>query len=286
VALQGGLIWAASATLTAIPVAGAVWIVTGNVLGAATAGVLWLFCPGPIFFAPWLDQLDTLLVASSFALLLFAQGVRRWPLVWPLLSGVIAGAALFFSYGTAPMLGTALLMSGYRIDAAAGRRTYLRTSLCWLAGLTATLFLPAILGYPVVSSALAAWHAHRDFTLTRHQATWLVYNPLDFAMMFGGVSMVMMIATLMKGPRRAAAWRLTACAVCAVLLIDLSGTARGEVGRLWMPFMPLLFAAVWSAPAWSAEKHTASSLDSWDSVVLGAMMMLYCVTLRQHWIAW
>ena len=55
--------------------------------------------------------------------------------------------------------------------------------------------------------------------------------------------------------------------LCAVLLIDL-------------------VLRVASAPVWSAEIRTAPSLDSWDSVILGSMIMLYCVTLRQHWIAW
>jgi hypothetical protein len=47
-----------------------------------------------------------------------------------------------------------------------------------------------------------------------------------------------------------------------------------------------LVLRVASAPVWSAEIRTAPSLDSWDSVILGSMIMLYCVTLRQHWIAW
>jgi hypothetical protein len=84
---------------------------------------------------------------------------------------------------------------------------------------------------------------------------------------------VMVLFTLSRFNWRQPAWRMTMCACVALLAFDLSGTTRAEVGRLWMPFMPLFFA-----PA------AATSLQTGDAVVIAPLMMLSCFALRFHWI--
>ena len=100
VALAGGLVLAASAALTTLPVALIVWVLRRDPLRAAVVGLLWPFCPGPTIFSPSRATLHL-----------------RWP--WSLRccyarnSGPPArdgrvrvrtdrGGSLFFSYGTAP----------------------------------------------------------------------------------------------------------------------------------------------------------------------------------------
>jgi hypothetical protein len=53
-----------------------------------------------------------------------------------------------------------------------------------------------------------------------------------------------------------------------------------------MPFMPLLFAAVWSAPVWSIDEAARTAPRGRDGVMVGLLMMLYCITLRYHWTVW
>jgi len=279
IALAGALIWAGSASLTALAVALAAWALTRNPLHSAVVGLLWLFCPSPTVMVPSLDQLQTLMVASSFALLLVAQSAAA---TWAGLSagagGVIAGLALFVSYGTAPMLATGLLMAGGSVDSAEGRRRYALTALCFTTGAAVALLAPVLaFGFPLISTAVEGLRAHREFTVTRSATLWLRYNVLDFAMWFGVAPTVAVAATLFDQGRRDIAWRLAMCACLGVLVSDLSGTARGEVGRLWMPFMPLMFVAAWTPSTLPRPR---------DGVVVGAAMMVYAFAIRLHWIVW
>jgi hypothetical protein len=67
------------------------------------------------------------------------------------------------------------------------------------------------------------------------------------------------------------------CVCVGLAVSDLSGTARGEVGRIWMPFMPLVLVAAWPPQAFASAR---------DAVVTGAVMMLYCAVIRLNWIVW
>jgi hypothetical protein len=284
VALAGGLIWAASAALTALPVALAAWTLTRDPPRAVTVGLLWLFCASPVFFSPWLEQLDTLLVAASFALLAFAQSVSRRAILWSSIAGAIAGLAMFFSYGTAPMLAAAVLMAGCRADTLVARWRFVTTASWWLAAAGVVVLAPALVGFPVVATAREALEAHRRFTLSRSALLWQRYNLLDFAMGLGAPSVVMMVAVGLNRRRAGAAWRPAACVALVMLMTDLTGTARGEAARLWMPFMPLLFAAIWSAPIWRGGDAEPPGPGPRDAVAAGVLMMLYCITLRYYWI--
>ncbi len=288
VALAGGLLLAATAALTAVPVSIAVWVVRRDPLRAAAIGLLWPFCPGPTIFSPTLVQFCALAVASAFALLLYAQRSARMWMTAALVSGGIAGVSLFFSYGTAPMLVAVVAMCAYRTDEPEARSIFIPTLLAWTIGLVAGTFAPSLVGYPVIATAIAALRLHKDFTATRSAPIWLGFNLLDFVIFFG-VAATALAAVRLSEFVRARAWkscaagRLAAIACSMILLLDLSGTSRGEVGRLWTPFMPLLFAAVWSAPV--AGENAASSVvpNSRDGVVFGALSMLYCLSLRLHW---
>ncbi|HWW83454.1 MAG TPA: hypothetical protein VNZ26_07620, partial [Vicinamibacterales bacterium] len=273
IALAGALIWCVSAALTAVPIALVAWMLTRSALHATVVGLLWLCCPAPVLFTPWLDELDTFLVAGVFSLMLFAQFAPRRAAAWATLSGLLAGASLFISYGTVPMLATAMLMAGFRGDSPEGRQRYLMSMLCCAGGAAAVLAVTVALDFPLVSSALGSLEIHRNVTLSRTASTWLRYNLLDFALCFGAAAVVMVLFTLSRFNWRQPAWRMTMCACVALLAFDVSGTTRAEVGRLWMPFMPLFFA-----PA------AATSLQSGDAVVIAPLMMLSCFALRFHWI--
>jgi len=275
VALIGALIWAVSASLTVLPIALAAWTLSRDPLQAAVVGLLWVFCPSPTIMTPSLDQLQTLLVASSFALMLVAQSARTW-LLPAGAAGAIGGVALFFSFGTAPMLATGMLMACVWCDSPAGRQRYAVTVAAWVAGAVLAILVPVLVyGFPPLATLLQGLHAHRAFTVTRDYGVWLRYNLLDYAIWLGAATLVALGATLTR--RRSAAWRLAVLACCGLLIGDLSGTARGEVGRLWMPFMPLMFAAAWTPAALKAPR---------DGVVAGAALAACCLVLSLHWDLW
>ncbi len=277
VALAGALAWAASASLTVLPIALAAWTLSRDPLHAALVGLLWLFLPSAAVMSPSLDQLQTLLVAWAFALLLFAQAAPRYPRLWAGVAGAIAAVALFFSFGAAPMLATALLMAGVRLDSPAGRARYLVTAPAFIAGALLTSLVPVVVfGFPAIATLTRGLEAHRVFTVTRSYALWFRYNLLDYAVWIGATTLVAFAATLLN---RASSipWRLAIVVLLGVLVSNLSGTARGEVGRLWMPFMPLMFVAAWTRAALKTPR---------DAIVAGAAMLVFSVAISLHWKLW
>ena len=82
---------------------------------------------------------------------------------------------------------------------------------------------------------------------TRSYATWLSWNPYDFALLLGpGVLVAALFAA--RPASSSAKLRVPAAAVGALfLLLWLGGSVRGEVGRIWLFFMP--FACLLGAAA-------------------------------------
>ena len=92
------------------------------------------------------------------------------------------------------------------------------------------------------------------------------------------------LKSVSEKPERVAVRRLLPVACVLVALVDASGATRGEVGRLWIPFMPLLFISIWSAPALFGNEPLTFSRHARDGVVVGALSALWCVTLRLYWL--
>lgn len=90
---------------------------------------------------------------------------------------------------------------------------------------------------------------HRAIAVAaRSYGTWLVWNPYDLLLLLGPAVLVPAAASLIgraeagwRPAFRALAWGWWALLLCLLL----SGTVRGEVGRIWLFLMP--FACVLAA---------------------------------------
>jgi hypothetical protein len=118
-------------------------------------------------------------------------------------------------------------------------------------------------------------------TLYRRYSWWLVYNLVDLLLYAGVAVVVGVLATAVLGWRRRAARgikpeALVALALVALLvLLDLSGSTRAEVGRIWLFLMPLM--AISGAGFWS-RVTTDRSL-----ALLVALQLLLAVSLGVAW---
>jgi hypothetical protein len=91
---------------------------------------------------------------------------------------------------------------------------------------------------------LTALEQHRQLvTIHRSYGQWLVYNPIDFVL-FAGVAVAagmlgQSIAAIRNGGQRWSAYGAMALTLLLTMaVLNLSGATRGEVGRLWLLFMP------------------------------------------------
>ena len=222
---------------------------------AALAVLLWLLAPARSLFTPSLDQALPFLLVGAAAL---AAGGGRLRAAG---AGLLAAAACFLSYGCLamlPWLGLVILSAGPpetpALSGTSGtppwrqRSTWVRAVLLGSGFLAPWLVLALAAGYAPWRDFRLAIAAHREMAVvTRSYSTWVGWNLYDFALLLGPAVVGLALAALRRGSGRAFHWgRWGLWGFWGLLvLLDLSGSVRGEVGRIWLFFMPLagLFAA-------------------------------------------
>jgi hypothetical protein len=283
-ALLVGLLFVLLGTATAWPVAALAARLNGDRLAGVRAGLLWPLVPGAALMTPELDQALALPVAGAAALLA-ASVEMPWMAV---LAGLAGGLALLMSYGAAALL----VIAGVAGLAAAGGPAGPRLRRAVTAALVAAavLCLPAILGHPSLQAAAAALRIHRQqYTLLRSYGLWLFFNPLDGAVFLGAPVAALLAARGLEIARRLGARprpsllavdRFTLAAGVGLAVLCLSGVTRGEVGRLWLPVIPLLLVAAVARPA---EGNVPAGPTSREAVVLGILLASAALVIRIFW---
>lgn len=226
---------------------------------ASLAALAWLLVPARTLFTPSLDQALPCLLAV--ALLLAARGA--WRGIRGALPAALAGFTLAvccltsFGYLAAvPLVACAGLQPRAPGDGALrGVLTRMRAdAAAWvfpLAGLGAGLVasvaaFSALTGFDLATTFETALATHHEMAVaSRSYAVWLRWNPWDFALLLGPALLALAAAALVRRGRLEVVapgyWLLLAA-------LWLSGNVRGEVGRIWLMFMPLaciLAASVW-----------------------------------------
>ncbi|GIK58148.1 MAG: hypothetical protein HND44_10765 [Chloroflexi bacterium] len=261
------LIWAIipllAAALTVFP---AYWLAK-ELLGSTAvrlATLLVITLPSLLLFAPKAVQLYAPL--SLLIFLTFYRGLQNWSWRWFFLSGLLFSLATFLSLGNlslALLLGayvSGAYVSGAKCQAPSHPLTpppvHLFTcSLAFALG-AATLWLIYWLGWGVPPWVIFQTGLGQHYELVTHirrYEWWLAWNLVDVLVFAGWVVVVgftaVLLQTIRRRPLTPVHWLAISTAVL-LLVLDISGAARGEVGRLWLFFFPFLALA---AADWLAE---------------------------------
>ena len=285
-ALLGALLLGLLGAMTVFPVAALAETLGLGRLAAAQVGLLYVLLPGPALMVPQFDAALALPIAATTALLASAIASGHGVGSKSILAGVLAAAALFTSYGAAAFLAIGGLAA---LALAPSRRQAARTGLpaLALAAGSAGLLTAAtiLLGHDPIASARAALAIHREaYTAPRSYALWLAFNPLDLAVFLGAPLAalgLMRLASVRKaalGPGQR--FGLTLAATLGALIA--SGVTRGEVGRIWIPLMPLLLVAILppaDGPSPNADPTDRRTL----MLVVGALLGALCLAIRVSW---
>ncbi|HVT57975.1 MAG TPA: hypothetical protein VHR45_06220 [Thermoanaerobaculia bacterium] len=265
-----------------------------NRVTALYAVVLWLLVPARSLFTPSLDQALPLLLLGAAWLAgrapaprpaaLTAEPLASWPAA---AAGLLSWLACFLSYGCLAALPLVALSAVLGVP-----RT--RPLLPRLAALAAGFLLPYLVlavtaGHnPWTAFRVALGFHHRIAVAPRGYATWLLFDPYDFALLLSPVVLGLAAAGLRRRPtHRTVAtegepwqvppWRVALRAWWALLaLLLLSGGVRGEAGRIWLLWMP--FACIFAAAA-LAERQTEPAAGSAVSYALPACAALLALAL-------
>lgn len=248
----GGASWAAALlVLAGASSAAAASIALRNVAGEAAArraAPFLVLMPAAIWLATSADALYLGVGAWAVTSLILSTarpGMRSD--VQGFGGGLLLGAALFLSYGIVPLIVVVVAVS-------AARR---RVRPLVFAGL----------GIATVAAAFALagfwWPDGLRATIERYEAgaasrrsygPFLVTNLGAFAVALGPAA-----AVALARLRDRRVWLLAGGALAAVAIADVSGLSKGEVERIWLPFVPwaLTACAVLSGRGWLALQAAA-----------------------------
>jgi hypothetical protein len=281
-AVLGGSLLLFLCAATCWPVAALARAAAGlDALAAARIGILWTLVPGPALMSPQFDQALALPVAVAVALLVAAvRSEGSAAMARAFAAGAAAGVAFFISYGAATFVGLGALAAFALAAPGPGRlRGLVRVGALASAGGLLVLALAQALGHETLGSLRTALAIHREvYTAPRRYALWLFFNPLDLAIFLGlpvtALGLAAGVRDLRERGRPLARFRAAVAAGLALLVV--SGVVRGEVGRIWIPLMPLLLvAALVEAPERPGPR---------DALVVGSLLAALGLTLRVFWI--
>lgn len=238
--------------------------------------------PALLVFAPTPDQVFACLAMLSLYWL--ASGLRRMGWGQVLIAGLVVSLMTFLSFGN---VAWAALLGGYALlwwfrpepEGAASWRNKRHTGIV-------ALFVLAVLAFWAVywfGWGVAPWEVARAglgqhyelVTSLRRYDWWLGYNLVDF-LLFAGPPVALGLIWRAISALRRRDWRLAPDGRLALLLVvllvalDLTGSTRGEVGRLWLVFMPA--AAVLSGGIFSRRLN--DSLNLWLLFVAQVVLAL------------
>jgi hypothetical protein len=221
------------------------------------------------------DQFFPLLTVTAWYLLVVGLTERRrWVM---LLAGMMLALATMLSFGLLVMLAP---MGLWALLWLAGHRT----AWTWREMLLLTLFFMAGLaliwgGYQVWAGPglLGIWRVSMSFHLglARSYWTWLGYHLYDFGI-FIGLPMALLCLFAFFYALLTARRELVAFPIAfglGLLLLDISGTARGEVARVWIFLTPFaVMCAVWGLGRLGSGR--------WATAVLMTLLALQLLTFN------
>lgn len=218
-------------------------------LDALRLAPLWALVPAVILFAGSWNTVYPALSVAAFGLLLRGYAARRGA-IWWLGAGLLSGLLTFANFSMAPLL---LLLGLYALlrhvlNERQQRPAWFSLSVGAWFGLG--LALPWLLFWALTGSApedMLRVAFDRHLALDRPYVPWLWMHAWEWALL-GGLPIVLL------GLAALARWRpgrdvLPLATFGALILLLLSGTARGETGRVWLFLIPfaLLSAGQWIA---------------------------------------
>jgi hypothetical protein len=249
---------------------------------ARLAALLAAALPALLLFAPKVIQLYGAL--ALLVLWLLSRGIQTERLRWFYLSGLALSLATFLSLNNAPLL---LPVTTMTIAATWTQRPWRQQWGRWLgwgvtfgAGLV-TVWLLAWMQWgteplPIIRTALE--QHYQLVTLRRRYNWWLLWNLVD-VLVFAGVPLLAGYALAMRKSIRQPATALAGLAGGVLLLLfvlNISGSTRGEVGRLWLFLMlPMAVVAAWGMSS------TLKSKRSW--LLLLGLELAVAVSLGLAW---
>lgn len=214
------------------------------IFGAQTgrwAAALYPLVPGVVLFIPRFNVLYVLLAASMLVFLWRGLADQRWRGLWLWLAGFVVSVGMFLNLAVVPLglLGGVTILLYWL---ARRRSTPLRLADALLAfGLGCAVFwlvYGALSGVTLFDIMRASFARH--LSLNRPYLPWLFLHPYDMYLFIGLPLAALSLWRIWRSRQlETNANIFGAAAGVSLVILVLSGTGRGETGRVWLFFAPL-----------------------------------------------
>jgi len=236
------------------------------------ACVLYSFTPALGLFSMRWDSVYPLFSALAFALI--HRGIVTKRVGYWFAGGLAVSIASFCSFGNATLApAVALYAALHLLDAERDR--LLATWPRWLALIAGGY---AVWGVYHLLTGVTVWEIftvtlETHLNLGRTYWPWIFYNLYDLAVFagIGTTALCWQAIHRVRYPRRSLYFPFYA-AISVILLMNFSGVVRGEVGRMWLPWAPVLCLTAAIA---------SKQLSGWALASLAAAL----VALQSLWMA-
>ena len=259
-----------------------------NTIAAAITVMVFPLLP---LFAMWMSQWDqvyplllflglyfahTALTAHSSTTPFHGSAQNAYSVSWwrVFAAGVPLSIASFFSVGNAVLM---VIVGLYGLAWLWFQRAALRSSISQALRLAlvfalgcASVWLLYWLFYgvnPLNVIATGSRLAFESTTGTRSYGLWLLGNPIEFLVFLGSPVVLLLIYSLIKRvPFPKSLLPIALATFGTLIVLWLSGIVRGEVGRLWIYFGPLvvLIAVGWQGAGGSKQDRDVSRFTVYD----------------------
>lgn len=235
---------------------------------AARWAILWWpLTPALMAFAGSMNTMFPLLTLTALWLLLRAlDATTGWRLGWAVAAGLVTGLATFANFAFAPLpliFGLLTLFYGLGVK----KSPFVRLVLIGIAFGVGVLvpwgLFAAATGLTPLDLLRASFEFHLD--LDRPYTFWAFMHVWDW-LVWGGLGLTVLALFSAFRTRRSpeGSTALSAALVLGMLLLTLSGTARGETGRVWLVFTPLLVVCA----ADGLRRLTSDRATSWTVIAV------------------
>ncbi len=201
--------------------------------------------PALLWWQTTVDSVHFFFVTATLAAAWLWHRTRNWG--WALGTGMLAGMALWLAFKNAVPLACVAL---WLLWAHGRKQTQLPIPQVVAAALLTVapyLLAWALFGFQPLETFKAANAAHhaQAGAHARSYLPWVFVNLADFAMALGSGWLGLCVVALGRWWREGRPATLMVATLLVLLALNLSGVVRGEVARLWLPFIPLLTWQAW-----------------------------------------
>ena len=268
-----------------------------RVVGAKAALLAAALFPVMPLFAMWPSQWDQIYPLLLFSGLYLAhtglEARSRWRL---LAAGVPLSIATFFSVGNSVLIAIVGLygVAWIALNPESGKQIKLRRLVsAWLKWIVvfalggASIWIAYALIYrtnPLDVLSTGSRLAWESTTSGRSYGLWLAWDPIDFATFLGIPIVLLLLLNLRKILKLSRnLWPLMIATFVTLIFLDLAGIVRGEVGRLWIYFGPLVMLVAVAGSEEQAPPNSCATRST-QPVLLVGLLALQLLVMNTRWL--